>query len=819
MNAEVCFHCGLPVPPGQGLSVEIFGQPQPMCCHGCHAVATAIVQGGLENYYRFRTATPATAGDLPSELTEDLRAFDHPRVQQRFMRSLEGTTQEASLILEGIVCAACVWVNERQLKAVPGVVDAQVNYATHRARVVWDSARVKLSDILQAVRRIGYDAYPYDVARQEQALERARTEQLRRLGIAGVLGMQVMMIAVALYVGGWSGMESSFRRLFHWVSLLLTIPVVGYAAQPFFAGAWRDLRALRTGMDVPVSLGIGLAFAGSVWATVTGGEHVYYDSVVMFVFFLLLARYVEFAVRRRSLQSSERLTQRFPLMARRVARVDGREGEHSVLAVELDPGDRIMVRPGETVPVDGRVLAGNSAVDESLLTGESQPVPKCPGDDVVGGSVNTETPLEVRVERVGEETLLSQILQLVERAQADKPTVARLADRTAGWFVAAVLLLALGVALYWIGAATERWLPVTVAVLVVTCPCALSLATPTTLAAAAGAMLADGLVPTRGYALEAMARANHFVFDKTGTLTRGHLTLLTVRPLSEFPVEQCVVWAAALEQHSEHPIARAIRQAHPKGAAPTATDVINTPGAGLCGRIEGVPFWIGTPEFVVAQTDHTLAPEVESALGAEGRTVTVLASAERVLAVFCFGDQLRRGARELVAGLARQGKKVSLISGDQAGAVQRVAQAVGVSDAAHGLSPQEKLEKLETLQRDGAVVAMIGDGINDAPVLARAQVSVAMGEGTQLARASGDFILLSSDLTALASGVNTARKALIIIRQNLAWALGYNLLVLPAAAMGLVAPWIAALGMSVSSIIVVSNAARLGWRRRPRTAS
>jgi Cu2+-exporting ATPase len=735
------------------------------------------------------------------------------------MRSLEGTTQEASLILEGIVCAACVWLNERQLRAVPGVVDAQVNYATHRARVSWDSAQVRLSDILQAIRRIGYDAYPYDVTRQEQALERARSQQLRRLGIAGVLGMQVMMIAVALYVGGWSGMEGDFRRLFHWVSLLLTIPVVGYAALPFFAGAWRDLRALRTGMDVPVSLGIALAFAGSLWATVTAGEHVYYDSVVMFVFFLLLARYVEFAVRRRSLQASERLTQRFPLMARRVASADGREGERSVLAAELEPDDRIVVRPGETVPVDGRVLAGSSSVDESLLTGESQPVPKRPGDEVVGGSVNSESALEIRVERVGEETLLSQILRLVERAQADKPAVARLADRTAGWFVAAVLLLALGVALYWSVAAPERWLPVTVAVLVVTCPCALSLATPTTLAAAAGAMLADGLVPTRGHALEAMARANHFVFDKTGTLTRGRLQLLAVQPLSAAGVEQCLAWAAALEQHSEHPIARAIRHANTGRATRSAVEVVNTPGSGLSGRIEDVPYWIGTPGFICEQTRQRLTPEMNSALCAEGRTVTVLASADQLLALFAFGDELRCGARELVETLLCQGKKVSLISGDQAGAVHRVAQAVGVTDAAHGLSPRDKLEKIESLQRSGTVVAMIGDGINDAPVLARAQVSVAMGEGTQLARASGDFILLSGDLAALATGIHTARQARVIIRQNLAWALGYNLLVLPAAAMGLVAPWIAALGMSASSIIVVTNAARLGWGRRARTPS
>ncbi|MEK7759531.1 MAG: HAD-IC family P-type ATPase, partial [Pseudomonadota bacterium] len=419
-------------------------------------------------------------------------------MQKTFVQNVDGNVREASLILEGMVCAACVWLNEQHLAKLPGVLAVSINYATHRARVRWDDAQVHLSRILRAVSEIGYLAHPYDPGRAQEILERERRLQLRRLAVAAAFGMQVMILAVALYAGAFTGIETEFKNLFHWLSLVLTLPVLGYSAQPFFRSAYRDLRQKRVGMDVPVSLGLSLAFAGSVWATVTGHGEVYYDSVVMFVFFLLTGRTFELAGRKRAAEVSEALLHMLPVTATRL--VNGKQ--EAVPASELNGGDLVLVRPGESIPADGHVHEGRSSVDESLLTGESLPLAKTPGDILIGGSINIESPLILRVEKTGEDTVLSAILRLLDRAQTEKPAIAAAADRAAAWFVARVLLLAAGVALFWYLYDPARWLPITIAVLVVTCPCALSLATPTAITAATGRLMRRGLVTTRGHALE-----------------------------------------------------------------------------------------------------------------------------------------------------------------------------------------------------------------------------------------------------------------------------------------------------------------------------
>ena len=827
VEPAACFHCGLPVPAGVDLAVPIDGARRPMCCRGCQAVAQAIVDGGLADYYKFRTETAPTAREIVPEFLRQTAVYDLPEVQKSFVRTADGQVREAALILEGITCAACVWLNERHLARLPGVLAVHINYATHRARVQWDERRIHLSDILQAVSRIGYLAHPFDPGRHQQRLENERKQLLRRLGVAGVMTMQVMILAEALYVGGWIEAEMQYRHFFQWISLLLTLPVLLYSAQPFFAAAWRDLRHRQAGMDVPVSLGILTAFVASVWVTVTGRGVVYYDSVTMFVFFLLGARYLETAARKRAAEASEALVQAAPATATRLTPAsptllpEGKGGEpresldlieETVAVAELTPGDRVRIRPGEPVPADAVVLDGHSTVDESLLTGESLPVPKKPGQALVGGSLNIESPLTARVEKTGPDTILSSILRLMDRAGAEKPRVAQLADRVAGWFVITVLGIAGATALYWWRHDPSLWLPATIAVLVVTCPCALSLATPAAMTAATGRLTRLSLLTTRGHALETLARVTHFVFDKTGTLTRGQLQLRQTRGFSGLSAAECLALAGALERHSEHPIARALLAAAAE-PLPTATDVVNTPGAGIRGTIHGTEYFLGTPAYVQEQAGLPAPHAMLEELQRHGDTMVLLAGRAALHAAFLLNDELRPGARELISELKRRGLRVCLLTGDHEKAARRVAGTLGIDEIAWNLKPADKLERIKILQDQGAVVAMVGDGVNDAPVLAAAQVSIAMGGGAAVAAASADMILLSPKLGGLASGLAVARRTVTIIRQNLAWALAYNLLAIPAAAAGYVTPWMAALGMSLSSLLVVSNALRLTRRK------
>jgi len=800
---QECFHCGLPVPPGADYGVEIDGRREPMCCRGCEAVAHAIIAGGLTDFYRYRTEKSPRGQELVPEQLKELEVYDRVDLQQSFVQQQVGEERSASLILEGIVCAACVWLNERHVKSLPGVLDFAVNYSTHRARVRWDNERIQLSQILEAISAIGYHAHPFDPGRQEQLYKKERRQALRRLAVAGLGMMQVMMLAVALYAGADEGMDAGLRGFLRWVSLLITVPVILYAARPFFLSAWRDLKRRQAGMDVPVSLAIGGAFLASAWHTITGRGEIYFDSVTMFTFFLLAGRFLEMGARHRAGQAAEELVKLLPATAARLTDA----GEERVPVADLAVGDRVLVRPGESVPADGRVVEGSSSVDESLLTGESLPQLRKPGDLLVGGTVNNESPLVMEIEKVGEQTVLSAIVRLLDRAQTEKPGVARMADRIAGWFVLGLLLLTAGVAFWWWQHDPVHAFAITLSVLVVTCPCALSLATPAAVTAATGALTRLGVLTTRGHALETLARATHVIFDKTGTLTEGRLRLEDVELLAGTGREDCLRIAAALEQRSEHPLARALR-AETDSDSLCAGNLTVRAGEGVEGVIDGQCYRIGTPAFVLALQDAMTNNGLPDA-GDDDPTGVVLGTAQGLLAHFSFSDRLREHAASAVQGLKALGLEVELLSGDDAGTVQAVASELGIEHFQARCRPGDKLARIQALQAQGAVVAMVGDGVNDAPVLAGAQVSLAMGGGTQLAHASADMVLLSEQLPHLVAAVRTSRRTLRIIRQNLAWALVYNLIALPLAAGGWVAPWMAAIGMSTSSLVVVLNALRL----------
>ncbi len=804
-----CYHCGLPIPAETRHYVRVDGRDRRMCCVGCEAVAQSIVDNGLVDYYRHRDAMPETRREaMPAELQE-LGLFDHPDFQRGFVRPVGEHEREAALILEGITCAACVWLNENHVARLAGVSAVEINYATRRARVRWDERKVRLSGILAAIQAIGYRAYPYDAERSEQIAHKERRSMLWRVFVAGFGMMQVMMYAFPVYVAGEGDMTWDIELLLRWASLLLTLPVVLYSAAPFFQRAWRDIRLRRLGMDVPVALGVGSAFLASLWATLTDGPEVYFDSVTMFVFFLLGGRYLEMIARQKAVRGVEELGKVLPSFAERLAGWPAQSAAERVPTAQLAPGDVVRVRPGEVIPADGVVVEGAGEVNEALLTGESLPVPKRAGEPLTGGSINVSSPLLFRVEQVGDGTRLAAIRRLMERAASDKPRIATQSDRVAAWFIVTLLVLAsvTGVAWSFIDSARALW--VFVSVLVVACPCALSLATPTALTVGTDAMARLGVLVTRGHAIETLAHANHFVFDKTGTLTHGRMRLEEVRPLGAQGEATLRAIAAAIEQGSEHPVAAGLREAAGGLALPAVSDLRAQTGQGMQGRVGDEVMWIGRPDFVADRIGQA-PPAALGEFVACGGTVVALGAASGWLGLFRLADTQRAEAAVLTAQLARDGLAMSVLSGDAPPVVAAVARALGIAAARGGMTPQGKQAQIAQLQQGAdAVVAMVGDGVNDAPVLAQAHVSIAMGGGTDLARNQADIVLLNENLASLGRGIVLARKTLKIIRQNLWWSFAYNFTSVPLAMAGLVTPWMAGIGMAASSLLVVINAMRL----------
>ncbi len=797
-----CFHCGLPVPAGSRFRVRVLGEEHDLCCPGCQAVAESIVHNGLEDYYRYRTELPKTADALVPDELRKLDLYDHPEVQKSFVSTSPDHLKQASLILEGITCAACIWLNERHLAQLPGVHQVSVNYASHRARVTWDDSRIKLSSILAEIRKLGYQAHPFNAQQQEELRQARRKLDIRRMAVAGISMGQVMMLGVALYAGAATGMDHATVQLMRWFSLLMTVPAVLYAAIPFYQSAWRAMKRGQLNMDFPISLGVLTGFVGSVWTTWLGDGVVYYDTISMLVFFLLATRFLERNAREKSVEAAENLLRLVPAMANRI----GKDEALALVPVhELTTEDVILAKPGETIAADGIVVQGESSADESLLTGESRPLPKRPGDLVYAGSVNYESPLRIRVTGVGEDTVLAGIARLLDRAQAQKPRLSQVADRIAEYFTYALLVFVAIVAWVWWRVDSNRVFEITLAVLVVSCPCALSLAAPAAFAAAGSHLVKRGVLLTRGHALETLAKVTHFVFDKTGTLTLGKPALLQTIPFASHNEARCLLLAASLEQASEHPLAQSFLQAVDRQHLLPVTFSENVPGKGVAGTVEGRRYSIGSTALNPALTP---ACQLDRELP-QGASVVWLCDEQQVLAAFVLADTPRAQAAEMVSMLRKRGMRVSIMSGDAVDAVAYHARALGVDDWHAGLTPKGKLAALRALQDRGEVVAMVGDGINDAPVLAGAQVSIAMGSGTQMARTTGDVVLLTESLLEIDHAVATSRFGLSIIRQNFAWALGYNLLVLPFAATGYISPWLAALGMSASSLVVVLNALRL----------
>ncbi len=790
---QQCFHCALEIPAGLALTVSYAGVDQAVCCTGCQAVAELIIQGGQGDYYQYRDAVaprpPSTVGQgnwQPFELE---------------VSSATNGLCQATLWIDGIHCGACGWLIEHQLSAMQGVSSISVDQQTGIAQLSWNPAALEHSKIVQRIHDLGYHPHPLKDSAVENHQQQEKARFLKRLALAGLGMMQVSMFAVGTYFGPGNGMDPAVERLLYLVSMLVAAPVVFYSGSEFFAGAWRSLKAAQLSMDVPVSLALLLAFGASSFNFFRGQGPMFFESATMFVFLLLSARFIAMGVRHRALDAQLAL---LPMLPDTVIKISNGEPV-TVPRSAICSGDLIRIRPGDQVAADGVVEGGSSSVNEALMTGESEAKTVNVGDTLLAGSANIDGSVDLRVTHTGKDSSLAGAAALLDQARADRPQTMVLANRLAGMFVGAVLVIATGVFFYWLPMGFEAAFTATLAVLVVTCPCALSLAIPAGLSAATTALAREGLLVARLEALEVLTRATCIVLDKTGTLSQGRPTIstTTVNPAHPKGVtqERLLTLMAALEKHSNHPLAAAFGEIE---CPLTATDVVQVPGRGIRGSVDGRQLRLGNSAFTGdlsgLQSPLTLADR-------RG----VLGWAEVI-------DPWREDAHDTIKAFSRLGLRTVIASGDDRARVQAATHELGM-DQGHGeLLAADKLALLTGLKQQGYVVMAVGDGVNDSGLLGGADVSIAMAEGADLAKASADIVLTGTKLKSLLRLRDVALDSRRIIRQNLAWALTYNLLAVPFAASGMIGPGLSALGMSISSLMVIGNAARLS-RTRSDTAT
>ncbi len=817
MHDASCFHCTLPVTPANEVVAEIDGAQHAFCCTGCKSVCEAIYAAGLEGFYK-RTLEGEQLAP-PPELPKELALYDMDEVQEEFVDSL-GEVRDIYLLVEGIHCAACVWLIENSLQALPGILEARVNLSGRRLHVKWDHSQLKLSTIIKRLGRIGYAATPYDPESAEGSLNRENRKLLYRMGFAGFSMMNLLWISIALYSGADQG---EYRSLLHWVGFSLATPTLIYSGFPFFKGAWSGLRHLHLGMDLPIAIGAGITYLYSLYVTIMGSSvgEVYYDTVVNFLFVILVGRYLEAISKRQAVASTQRLLDLQP----RVATLLLADGEEKIVPIRtVKQGQTVLVRPGERIPVDGRVINGTSAVDEAMLTGEAEPVAKGEGGRVSAGTINGHGPLQINVEELLKDTALGRIIRLVESAQASKAPIQCVADRIVPWFVAATLGLALATFAFWVRSDIEQALMAATAVLIITCPCAFGLATPMSIAVASGLGARYGILVKNGEVLETFSTIDHFVFDKTGTLTEGRMTVTSVQMADEnwslgremsSTTQDVIGDLVALERHSEHPVAAAIlacaEQAELPLATRTVSDFENHPGFGVTAQVDNRVVAAGNTAWM-RKLGITSDPGLEQksrALDEQGIGSLICAVNGQEVALIGIEDQIREDAPQLIADLKSEGMELTLLSGDRRSTAEAIADRLGGMAVIAEVLPEDKDRVIGALQQNQHKVAMVGDGVNDAPALVRANVGIALGSGTDVSIASSDIVLMSSELEKVRLASALSRRTLRTIRQNIGISITYNLIMVPLAMMAFVTPLVAAVSMPISSLLVIGNAARI----------
>lgn len=805
-----CFHCGLPIPPDEHYIEEIEGEPRSFCCIGCQSVCSAIYDAGLQGFYQ---RTPdGTLLAPPPEPPKDLGLYDLDEVQEEFIREL-GEEREIHLLVEGIHCAACVWLIERSLGSLPGVLNAQVNLSGKRLLLRWDNRRIKLSDIIKRLAHIGYSAVPFDPEVAEGSIKRQNRAMLFRLAFAGFAMMNLMWISIALYSGADTADDGQFLGMFQWLGLLLATPTLFYSGWPFFRGAWSGLRNRHLTMDLPIAIGATTTYLYSVYVTIsdTAIGEVYFDTVVNFMFVILVGRYLEAMSKRHAVAATQRLMDLQPRVA--TVLVNGEEKITPIRSVKA--GQQVLVKAGNKIPVDGVVLEGRSSVDESMLSGESVPVSKRSGSSVSAGTYNIDSALTVEVSGTLRDTSLGKIIALVEEAQASKAPIQCMADRIVPWFVFVTLLLASITFAWWLNSGFELALMAATSVLIITCPCAFGMATPMSIAVASGQAARHGILIKNGQVLETLSHVTHFVFDKTGTLTTGKMRLQQIHVSSGFDKQQVLRLAAVVERFAEHSIARAIVEAAEEGnltqAGQQPEQFESEPGKGVMAQVEGQTVVIGTSDWLSQQgttIDSTFA-ETVTQLEAQAFSCVHVAIDGHYAGLLAIADEIRADAPELVSNLRQAGIRMTLLSGDRRRVAQAVAAQLGGMEVIAEVLPQDKDRVISELQQRGERVAMVGDGVNDAPALIRANIGIAIGSGTDVSVESADIVLMSDELAKVHLASALSRRTLRTIRQNISISLTYNVIMVPLAMMALITPLVAAIAMPISSLLVIGNAARI----------
>ena len=801
-----CFHCGLPVSPGDYFDAEIEGEKQKFCCLGCQSVCKMIYQSGLQGFYQ---RTPD--GQLlspPPEPPKDISLYDIDEVQSEFITSLE-EVRDIHLLVEGIHCAACVWLIERSLSHIPGIISAKPNLANRRLHVRWHNDQIKLSEIITQLSQIGYAAVPFDPETAEGAINKHNRALLLRMAFAGFAMMNLLWVSIALYTGADQG---EFKIMFQWIGFTLATPTLFYAGWPFLKGAWTGLRQLHLGMDLPIAIGASTTYSYSIYVMISQSQvgDVYFDTVVNFIFVILVGRFLEAKSKRHAISATQRLLDLQPRVAHVIR--DGETQAVPIRSVKL--GEIVLIKPGNNIPVDGVVIEGATSVNESMLTGESSAVKKAVANKVYAGTVNIESGIQVRVESTLRNTTLGRIISLVEEAQASKAPIQCTADKIVPWFVATTLLLAGITFIYWINKDFELALMAATAVLIITCPCAFGMATPMAIAVASGLGARDGILVKNGAVLEYLSGINHFVFDKTGTLTEGKMSVHEIY-VANIEKNELLKLAAHVELFSEHSIARAIiNKAKDDGIqldTNNTANFVNRPGFGLQAEVNSQSVLLGTNAWLEQHNvePHPVLQQRATELEQQGITCVHVAVNGKQQGLISIADKLRSDAKQLIQQLRNDNIKITLLSGDKKAVADSIARELGGMNVIAEVVPEEKDKVIQRLQQAGDKVAMIGDGVNDAPALMRADVGIAVGSGTDVSMESSDIVLLSDELTKVYMALKLSKRTLKTIKQNISISISYNIIMIPLAMMAFITPLFAAIAMPLSSLAVIGNAARI----------